>query len=144
MKYRFWITVMVLIMSVSLYSQSSLPKQTQFRNKNAVLISVPQMDTISVRLLRYKTVKATNYSFTLQLDRLTLILERTLLKNTSLTNDNKSLHLIIDKTEERFMVQEKIFETDLEVWIIKSKGKFKVFLYGTAIGALIILLLTAI
>lgn len=131
-------------MSVSLYSQSSLPKQTQFRNKNAVLISVPQMDTISVRLLRYKTVKATNYSFTLQLDSLTLILERTWLKNTSLTNDNKSLHLIIDKTEERFMVQEKIYQTDIETWKIKSKGKFKVFIYGTAIGALIILLLTAI
>lgn len=131
-------------MSVSLYSQNSLPKQTQFRNKNAVLISVPQMDTISVRLLRYKTVKATNYAFTLQLDSLTFVLERTWLKNVLLTYENTKLQLIIDKTDERLEVQEKIYETDLVAWKIKSKGKFKAFIYGTAIGALIIALLTAI
>jgi len=127
-----------------MYSQTLLPKQIHYIGENAVVISVPQMDTISVRLLRYKRSKAINYRLSLQLDSLTLELERTWLKNDFLTNDNKSLQLIIDNTNERLEVQEKIYKTDLEVLRIKAKGKFKAFLYGTAIGALIITLLTAI
>lgn len=129
-------------MSVSLYSQSSLPKQTQFRGENAILISVPQMDSTTVKLLRYKRSKATNFKLYLEIDSLTLRIERTWLKNVLLTNENTNLQLIIDKTDERLDVQEKIYETDLEAWKIKSKGKLKVFIY--VIGALIITLLTAI
>lgn len=131
-------------MSASLYSQDLLPKQTQFGGNNAILISVPQMDSISIRLLRYKRSKATNFRLSLQIDSLTLRLERTWLKNDFLQKDNLRLQTIVDKTDERLEVQEKIYETDLEVLKIKAKGKFKAFLYGTAIGALIITLLTAI
>lgn len=102
------------------------------------------MDSTSIKLLRYKRSKATNFRLSLQIDSLTLRLERTWLKNDFLTNDNKSLQLIIDNANERLEVQEKIYETDLEVLRIKAKGKFKTFLYGTAIGALILTLLTAI
>ena len=144
MNYKLLIIATALTMSGLLYSQNSLPKQTQFRGENAVLISVPQMDTISVRLLQNKTYRATFKVFTLQIDSLTLQLERTWLTNEFLTGDNNRLKLIVDKTDARLETQKQIYETDIEIYKAKAKGKFKVFLYGTVIGALIVSILTLI
>lgn len=102
------------------------------------------MDSISVRLLRYKTYKATFSVLSLQIDSLTLQLERTWLTNDFLTTDNSRLKLIVDKTDERLETQKKIFGIDIEIYKAKAKGKFKAFLYGTVLGALILSLLTLI
>lgn len=125
-----------------LFSQNLFPRQTQYKGENAILISVPQMDSISVRLLRYKTTTARFHVLSLQIDSLTLQLERTWLTNDFLTNDNNRLKLIIDKTDQRLETQKKIFGIDIEIYKAKAKRNFKAFLL--TLGALIISLLTII
>ena len=127
-------------------SQDSLTVKTRYQNKNAVIITEPAMDSISLKYIKYYELLETNETlndrvFNLELQSqvyLSQIVEKTQ-QNQNEKNLNKNL------TAEVSLLNEKLNGKDL-LLEQKSKEKLPSFLLGTAVGAaltsLIVLILS--
>lgn len=131
-------------MSALSYSQNLFPKQIQYQGRDAVVISVAQMDTISTKLLRYKLTKSHVNTFSLILDSLRTVNTRKTLENKLLLSDKETLSGIITLKDLQIENNSKRHETELELWKAKARGRFTNFLLGTSVGALIVAILTLI
>jgi hypothetical protein len=70
--------------------------------------------------------------------------EKLMLSVDFLTNDNTNLKLQNKELHTQLEIKDKMHENDEMYWKQKAKGKFKSFLLGTGLGALVIAILTLI
>lgn len=129
-------------MSVSANSQGSLPLKTVYNGENAVIISEANMDTISLKILRFNLLVSRYDAVVIELEKSRKENEKLMVSVDFLTNDNASLKLINTNILEQFDIKEKQHQTEVELWKSKARGRFKSLLLGTGIGALIVALLT--
>jgi len=78
------------------------------------------------------------YALSIEIDSLTKANERYALKNAYLQSDNERLNDIIGKTDLRLEAQKNRYETEIDLYKAKAKGKFRSFLLGTGLGALVV------
>lgn len=126
------------------YSQTPLLVKTQYQGENAFLGNEITMDSIFATYKNYEFLKIKYDSLSvatrlreIQFNALKIELEQ-FKKKTEVLGDLNSVF------EKRFENQTKLHDTEILYYKEKAKGKFKAFLLGTTIGALIISILTII
>lgn len=82
-------------MSVSQNSNNLLPKWIKFDNLDAVVISIPQMDSITVKLLEHKFYKKKLATNKLRFDILVLEIESLTYQLNNEVRENRNLRSII-------------------------------------------------
>lgn len=126
--------LLVPILSVSQNSNNLLPKWIKFDKLDAVVISIPQMDTISVRLLERKwykkKVESNKYRFDLlilEIESLTYQLDyhKDLLKSKNLIITEKDFQIKTLK-EQRVLdeLNKPTFWTRAKDWILAASVGF--------------------
>lgn len=130
-------------MSVSLNSQVLLEK-TVFKGQNAFIGNEVAMDSISETYIRFKATLSEKQQCILQLDISQKENEKLMLENESLKGDNKNLELQKKELTNQLGIKDKIHDNDINFWKEKAKGKFKSFLFGLGVGALVVAMLSLI
>lgn len=128
-------------MSVLGNSQSSLPLQTVYNGENAVIISETQMDTISLKLLRFNVLISKYDAIGIELEKSRKENEKLMVSVDFLAKDNSSLKLMVTNLKEQSEIKDKKFGAELTLWKAKAKERFKYLLYGTGIGGVIMAIL---
>lgn len=129
-------------MTASAHSQSLFPVKTQYKGYDAIMISVAQMDTISVKLLRFKVLQSKFDALLINNEALAINNQKTFLELGFYKKSNADLGLINKELTKQLNIKDAIYNNDKQLWELKAKGKFKYFLYGTALGGIIVALLT--
>lgn len=101
------------------------------------------MDTISLKILRFNLLLSQYYAIKIELEQSKKENEKLMVSVDFLTTDNSNLKLINTNLIEQFDIKEIKHSTEVELWKSKAKNRFKSFLFGTSIGALAVILLTA-
>jgi len=78
------------------------------------------------------------YALSIEIDSLTKANERYALKNDYLQSDNERLNDIISKSDLRLEAQKNKYEAEVDLYKAKAKGRFRSFLLGTGLGALVV------
>ena len=142
-KRSFLITVILVLTSVSGFSQIQLEKTT-INGENWFRGNEATMDSIYVTYNKFKLSLSKVAQFKLQLKLLQAKFDRSKIQVNFLTVDAERLEL--EKTELKLQLDTKdeIHAIDLLYYKEKAKGKFKAFLFGTATGAVIVAILMTV
>lgn len=81
---------------------------------------------------------------TIQMRALELELEKATITVDYLTNDNSNLKLQNHELQNQLTIKDQLHEADVMYYKEKAKGKLNSFLYGTALGGLIVLIITVL
>ena len=122
--------LMLPMVSVSQSSENFLPKWIKFQNMDAVVISVPQMDTLSVRLLERKFYKDKLASNKYRFDILILEIESLTYQLDFEKDRNQDLNMIIIEKE----LQIKLLNEKADLLKPTFWDKAKGWLIGAGIG----------
>lgn len=125
-----------------IFSQTTLPVKTVYQGENAIIISEAQMDSINLTYLRYKVAMAKNDQFKIKLALLETQLQQTELDIQSLTAENNNLHTQINIYNKRIDNLNLKHSTEIDMYQAKQQNKIWWFLGGTAVGGLLVLVVT--
>jgi len=130
-----------LIGSLS-YSQEPLLVKTQYQGKNAFIGNEIVMDSIFSKYKAYEFLTIKNDSLSIKYNLNLLSIEKLKTELALFKKKSENLNNINSVFGKRFENQNQQHETELLYYKEKAKGKFKAFLYGTAIGGIIVAILT--
>ena len=130
-------------MSVSVNSQVLL-KKTVWNNENAFIGNESAMDSISETYFKLKSALSDNKLLLIEIKLKDAEINKLMLQVDFLTNDKTNHENKYKELENKMLLNAKIHENDLDYYKAKSKGGFKNFLLGTAIGGLIVAIITLI
>jgi hypothetical protein len=119
----------------------SYPLKVKINREDGVLINAALMDFINLKYLKFNVLYGrANLLFA---SRLVLLnsLEQKNIENLHLKSENQNLNLLVKNTKAQKDNSESIYENKLLYYKEKAKGKFKAFLLGTSIGAVVATLL---
>lgn len=128
-------------MSVSSFSQTSLPIKTKYQRQNAVIISEAQMDSISLTYMRYKLSLSKNTALKIQLELTASKLSKSQLETNFYKKDNQQLELLNSNLRNQIETKNELYDIEISKYKAKAKNKFNSFLLGISFGALISTLL---
>lgn len=127
-------------MSVSASSQILLEK-TVYKGENAFIGNEAAMDSIASMYIAFKSQLNENSKLLVEISLLTKKLEKLNLQVDFLQKDNNRLELQKQTLNDQISIKQQLYETDLMLWKEKAKGKFRSFIFGTAIGGIIVVIL---
>ena len=124
------------------YSQTPLLDKILYKGNNAFVGNEIVMDSIFNKYKDYEFLLIKHDSLKIKHSLVLITLKKTNLELEFLKKTNESLTESNNIFEQRFNNQTDKHETEILYYKEKAKGKFKAFLYGTAIGGLIVAILT--
>ena len=124
------------------YSQTPLLEKTQYKGNNAFIGNEIVMDSIFSKYKAYEFLLIKYDSLQIGYNLNLIKLEKTELERDQFKSKSENLILMKGALEQRFDNLEKKNETEIAYYKEKAKGKFKSFLLGTALGGLVVAILT--
>lgn len=131
-------------MSVSSFSQTSLPIKTKYQGQNAVIISEAQMDSISMTYMRYRLSLSKNKAMQIKLELTAAELDKSQVSIDYYKSDNQRLELLNSNLKNQLQTKDDLHAIEISKYKTKAKGKFNSFLLGTGVGALLVAVLVVI
>lgn len=102
------------------------------------------MDSIMEVHYAFLSELSKNAQLKIQLKQAQIETEKLLLKIDFLETKTTNLDLQKNELNTQLEIKDKKHDNDMRYWKEKAKGKFRSFLFGTGVGALLIALLTLI
>lgn len=127
------------MMSASVFSQTTLPVKTVYQGENAIIISEAHMDSINLMYLRFKVLTAKNDQFKVKLALMETKIQEKDLTINYLTKDKKELTTQHGIYEKRIINLNQKHQTEIDIYQAKLQNRIWVFLSGTVVGALIVM-----
>lgn len=130
-------------MSVSGYSQIWLQK-TVYNNENAFIGNEAAMDSIASTYINYKASLSHIEQLNIQMLLWEKEFEKLNLKVDFLSKDNSRLSMQKTTLQNQLSVKDDLHAVDLLYYKEKAKEKFSNFLFGTALGGLIVAIISMV
>ena len=123
-----------------MFSQQSttLIQKTKINGENAFIANEVVMDSIVETHFKYVSLLSDFKTDSLEHRKLRIKYDETIFKLDHALENNKQHEFEKIKLNELMTIQDKSHENDLDFWKSKAKKKWEYFLYGTAVGAIII------
>lgn len=131
-------------MSVSVFSQTPIVQKTTVNGENGFIANEVVMDSIMEVHYAFLSELSKNAQLKIQLKQAQIETEKLLLKIDFLETKTTNLDLQKNELNTQLEIKDKKHDNDMRYWKEKAKGKFRSFLFGTGVGALLIALLTLI
>ena len=100
------------------------------------------MDSVNLKYLKFDLLYGITKSFQARFDLFEAELEKSKLELDFYKTENTNLKTLNANNESLLETNKKIHDNEILYYKEKAKGKFKSFILGTSIGALIVTLLT--
>ena len=133
-----------ILMSVSVFSQTPIVQKTTVNGENGFIANEVVMDSIMEVHYAFLSELSKNAQLKIQLKQAQIETEKLLLKIDFLETKTTNLDLQKNELNTQLEIKDKKHDNDMRYWKEKAKGKFRSFLFGTGVGALLIALLTLI
>lgn len=119
------------------------PVKVRFNDFNGVLINETHMDSINLKYLKSSLLFSQKQSLENKVELQQKQLNLNKLTIDYLEDDNLSLKTLSTNKDRYIENQKTVHENETLYWKEKAKGKFRSFLFGTAAGAVIVVILTS-
>jgi hypothetical protein len=132
---------MAIFISALMFSQKPIIQKIKINGENGFKANEVVMDSIMEVHYKMVSLVSDSTSLSLKLNKLQLKYDKTLFDLNFYKKDNERLELEKIKFSDQLLIKDKINENDLLYYKNKAKQKWEYFLYGTAVGAIVIALL---
>lgn len=127
-----------------MFSQTPIVQKTTVNGENGFIANEVVMDSIMEVHYAFLSELSKNAQLKIQLKQAQIETEKLLLKIDFLETKTTNLDLQKNELNTQLEIKDKKHDNDMRYWKEKAKGKFRSFLFGTGVGALLIALLTLI
>lgn len=124
------------------FSQAPLLEKTLYKGNNAFIGNETTMDSIFSKYKAYEFLLIAHDSLKIGYGLKLLEIEKLGLERDMYRASSENMDIMNGTMKLRFENLEKKNETEVQYYKEKAKGKFKIFLYGTVAGGLIVSILT--
>lgn len=134
----------MILINVSLFSQVPIINKIQINGENGFEANEIVMDSIMYTSKLLKLCNSDKTLLQIEIKKIQLSFTKVNLELTYKKIDSARLELQVKELKTLQTTNKKLYETDIMYYKQKAKGKLQSFLLGTAIGGVIIAILTII
>jgi hypothetical protein len=123
-------------------SQTPIIQKATIKGQNGFIANEVVMDSIMEVHYAFLSELSKSAQLKIQLKQSQIDVEKLMLKVDFLETKTANLELQKNELHTQLDIKDKKNENDIMYWKAKAKGKFRSFLYGTGLGALVVAIIT--